>query len=224
MQLIPLLLLLALFGPPLFGEVPSFPRSGNRKLASATSATNLAGKRKFSLWTASGSKQRLNSFLQEHCAPLSEVYDQLLEPMFGLWNQTGFPMQLLENTSGDRVYVRNGKLSLSESTTLHRLVPTFVNYIQHIAQLVHLPDMLLPLNPADEPLALIKPGEDARPLLAFCKAPGFSDVLMPNTLEGEAQHLPMRWHAAWQRRCGHSICFYLLHLCKAAFGQPADST
>lgn len=187
MQLIPLLLLLALFGPPLFREVPSFPRSGNRKLASATNASRLTDKRKLNVWKTSSSKQPVDIYLQEHCAPLSEVYNQLLDPMFGLWNQTGFPTQLLENTSGDRVYVRNGKLSLSKSTALARLIPTFVNYIQHIARLVHLPDMLLPLNPADEPLALIKPEEDARPLLAFCKVPGFSDVLMPNTLEGEQQ-------------------------------------
>ena len=185
MQLIPLLLLLALFGPQLFREVPGFPRSGNRKLASESGASLSADKRKPSLWKQRGGKQSLDRHLQEQCTPLQEVYSQLLDPMFSLWNQTGFPVQLLENTSGDRVYVRDGKLAMSESTAWGRLIPTFINYIQHIAQLVHLPDMLLPLNPADEPLALVKPGEDARPLLAFCKVPGFSDVLMPNTLEGE---------------------------------------
>ena len=187
--MIPILLLLALFGPPLFREVPSFPRSGNRKLASESAAALSADKRKFNLWKQQGGKQPLDGYLQEQCAPLRQVYDQLLDPMFGLWNQTGFPVQLLENTSGDRIYVRNGKLAMSDSTAWGRLIPTFINYIQHIAQLVHLPDMLLPLNPADEPLALIKPDEDARPLLAFCKTPGFSDVLIPNTLEGELPYM-----------------------------------
>ncbi len=105
------------------------------------------------------------------------AYAQALEPkrLFS---------DLLESSSGDRVYIQDGKLSLSNSTTLHRLIPTFVNYIQHIAELVHLPDMILPLNPADEPLAKIKSNEEPTPLLAFCKTPGFSDILMPNTIEG----------------------------------------
>ena len=65
-----------------------------------------------------------------------------------------------------------------------RTIPTFVRYIQHISTLVELPNMILPLNPADEPLAALKEGEKPRPLLAFCKIPGFSDILIPNTAEG----------------------------------------
>ncbi len=36
--------------------------------------------------------------------------------------------------------------------------------------------MVLPLNPADEPLAAIKDGEQPRPLLAFCKTPQDTDT------------------------------------------------
>lgn len=104
--------------------------------------------------------------------------------MLQLWNQTGFSLRLLESTSGDRVYVKDGRLYLSNSTTLHRLIPTFVNYVQHIEKLVQLPDMVLPLNPADEPLARLNPNGEPGPLLAFCTSPGFSDILIPNTLEG----------------------------------------
>lgn len=122
--------------------------------------------------------------------PLWGTHQQLLEPMLQPWNQTGFSLKMLENTSGDRVYTQDGRLSLSNSTTLHRLIPTFVNYIQHIAELVQLPDLLLPLNPADEPLAQLKASAEPTPLLAFCKTPGFSDILIPNTLEGDIYNRP----------------------------------
>lgn len=185
-QLIPILMLVALLGQPVLRQVPSMPTAGSsRKLASTTSASGLADNRKISFWQQRHSQPKLDGYLRDHCATLKEAYDQLLDPAFSLWNQTGFPVDLLEHTSGDRVYVRKGQLRLSQSTTLIRLIPTFVNYIQHIAQLVRLPDMLLPLNPADEPLAEIRAGEGSRPLLAFCSVPGFSDVLMPNTLEGQ---------------------------------------
>ena len=121
--------------------------------------------------------------------------------MLQLWNQTGFSLRLLENTSGDRVYVKDGRLYLSSSTTLHRLIPTFVNYVQHIEKLVQLPDMVLPLNPADEPLARLAPSGEPGPLLAFCTSPGFSDILIPNTLEGNhtssaalSSCLSFSWH------------------------------
>ncbi|DBA99135.1 hypothetical protein WJX77_004871 [Trebouxia sp. C0004] len=52
--------------------------------------------------------------------------------------------------------------------------------------------MVLPLNPADEPLAAIKVGEQPRPLLAFCKTSRFSDVLIPNTAEGDIYSRPNR--------------------------------
>lgn len=105
--------------------------------------------------------------------------------MMSLWSDSGFSTDLLEHTSGDRVYISHGTVLLSDSTMWARTIPTFVRYIQHIAKTVQLPDMLLPLNPADEPLAELKPGELPRPLLAFCKVPGYSDVLLPNTAEGE---------------------------------------
>ncbi len=186
LQALPILLLLALLGPPLFEGLPSFRGSANRKLGPAPSPTKRPDARRTSSWSWWSSKPTLDQYSQKHCLPLRETHQKLLEPMFQQWNQTGFSLDLLERSSGDRVYIQDGELSLSNSTTLHRLIPTFVNYIQHIAELVHLPDMVLPLNPADEPLAKIKPTEEPSPLLAFCKTPGFSDILMINTIEGKA--------------------------------------
>ena len=131
----------------------------------------------------------LDQHLQQHCVHLQDDYEQLLNNLFQPWNGSGFDVELLERTSGERVYVYNGKLLLSDSTEWARTIPTFVRYIQHISKLVDLPNMILPLNPADEPLAALKIGERPRPLLAFCKVPGFSDVLIPNTAEGSASTL-----------------------------------
>lgn len=137
-----------------------------------------------SVWNIWRSRPTAQDFVQEHCSSLQHQYNKLIDPMMSLWNETGFSTELLEHTSGDRVYISDGSVFLSNSTSWARTIPTFVKYIQHIAQIVQLPDMLLPLNPADEPLAELKPGEPPRPLLAFCKTPGFADVLLPNTAEG----------------------------------------
>ena len=130
------------------------------------------------------SKPSLQQHLQDHCLHLQDALEPLLQSLFIHWNTSGFNTDLLEHTSGERVYVIDGKVFLSDATAWARTIPTFVRYIQHISTIVNLPDMILPLNPADEPLAALKEGEDPRPLLAFCKVPGFSDVLMPNTAEG----------------------------------------
>ena len=184
LQAVPTLLLLALLGPPILQGLPSLKYQTNRKLGPAPSPAHPSDASADGSWRWWHSKPSLQQYTQQHCGPLLDTHQQLLEPMFRHWAQSGFSKRLLENTSGDRVYIQNGKLSLSNSTTLHRLIPTFVNYIQHIAELVHLPDMMLPLNPADEPLARVKNDEQPTPLLAFCKTPGFSDILMPNTIEG----------------------------------------
>ena len=182
LQFLPILLLVALLGPPLFEGLPTFRSSAPLPAPSPSKRPDARPTASWSWW---GSKPTLQKYAQQHCLPLRETHQQLLEPMLKHWNQSGFSPDLLERSSGDRVYIQDGKLSLSNSTTLHRLIPTFVNYIQYIAELVNLPDMILPLNPADEPLAKIKSNEEPTPLLAFCKTPGFSDILMPNTIEGE---------------------------------------
>ena len=130
------------------------------------------------------SKPSLQQHLRDRCLHLQDAYDPLLQNLFSHWNASGFDPDLLEHTSGERVYIIDGKVVLSDSTGWARTIPTFVRYIQHISTIVALPDMILPLNPADEPLAEMKESEDPRPLLAFCKVPGFSDVLIPNTAEG----------------------------------------
>ena len=186
LQALPLLLLLALLGPPLFQGLPRIRSNSVRNLGptpqpAPAEQSNAAASASRSWW---GSKPTLEQYKQKHCLSLQDAYQELLDPMLQLWNQTGFSLNLLESTSGDRVYIKNGKLSLSNSTVLHRLIPTFVNYIQHIEKIVRLPDMVLPLNPADEPLAKLDPNGQPGPLLAFCTTPGFSDILIPNTLEG----------------------------------------
>lgn len=137
-------------------------------------------------WSFWQPKPTASEFLEDECSFLHHAYSHLIDPMMSLWNESGFSIDLLEHTSGDKVYIVDGEVLLSGSTTWGRTIPTFVRYIQQIAKAVQLPNMLLPLNPADEPLAELKPGEPPRPLLAFCKIPGYSDVLLPNTAEGEA--------------------------------------
>lgn len=187
LQALPVLLLLALLGPPVFEGLPRLRSSSSRKLgptlAPVPTAPHIAATSASRSWW--GSKPTLEQYRQKHCLPLQDSHQKLLEPMLQLWNQTGFSLRLLESTSGDRVYVKDGRLYLSNSTTLHRLIPTFVNYVQHVEKLVQLPDMVLPFNPADEPLARLNPRSEPGPLLAFCTSPGFSDILIPNTLEGK---------------------------------------
>ena len=122
---------------------------------------------------------------------IAPIYNRLTTRCWILCWSTG-TRQALDSTRWS-ILVENGftstmtiRLSLSESTGWARTIPTFVSYLRHIHNLAHLPNMVLPLNPADEPLAAIKDGEQPRPLLAFCKTPQFSDVLIPNTAEGDS--------------------------------------
>ena len=209
LHLLPILLLVALLGPPLFQSLPSFRHSPPRKLGPGPELAKRPAARPTTSWSWWGRKPTLQQYTEQHCMPLWGTHQQLLEPMLQPWNQTGFSLKMLENTSGDRVYTQDGRLSLSNSTTLHRLIPTFVNYIQHIAELVQLPDLLLPLNPADEPLAQLKASAEPTPLLAFCKTPGFSDILIPNTLEGK--HLRSTFAAAFS--LSKSLCLDLWRAC-----------
>jgi hypothetical protein len=169
-------LLYVLCGPPLFREASY----GDGILHATFAAGWLYIARRCS------NKASLRQYLEQHCSHLQQAYVTLLDPLLEHWNATGFGLDALEHTSGERVYIFNDRLSLSESTGWARTIPTFVSYFRHIHNLVHLPNMVLPLNPADEPLAAIKDGEQPRPLLAFCKTPQFSDVLIPNTAEGNS--------------------------------------
>ena len=48
---------------------------------------------------------------------------------------------------------------------------------------VALPELDLPLNAADEPLAIVE--ETPAPIMSFCRQPDRMDILIPNVLEGE---------------------------------------
>ena len=168
-------LLYVLCGPPLFRKVAYGDGIPHSTIAAGW----------LSIARRSSNKASLRQYLEQHCSHLQQAYDTLLDPLLEHWNATGFGLDALEHTSGERVYIYNDRLSLSESTGWARTIPTFVTYLRHIHDLAHLPNMMLPLNPADEPLAAIKDGEQPRPLLAFCKTPQFSDVLIPNTAEGD---------------------------------------
>ena len=61
-------------------------------------------------------KPSLEQYWHDHCFHLRDTYEQLLQPLFAHWNETGFDLDLLEHTSGERVYIVDGKLSLSDST------------------------------------------------------------------------------------------------------------
>ena len=169
-------LLYVLCGPPLFTKV----RDGDGILHSTFAAAWLSIARR------SSNKASLRQYLEQHCSHLQQAYDTLLDPLLEHWKATGFGLVALEHTSGERVNIYNDRLSLSENTGWARTIPTFVSYLRHIHHLAHPPNMVLPLNPADKPLAAIKDGEQPRPLLAFPKTPQFSDVLNPNTAEGDS--------------------------------------
>ena len=161
------------------------------------------------------SKPTLQQHLHDHCHLLEDEYSPLLQSMFAHWNTSGVSLDLLTHTSGERVYISNGKVFLSDSTGWGRTIPTFVRYIQHISKIVHLPDIILPLNPADEPQAALKYGEDPRPLISFCKIPGFSDVLMPNTAEGRllATSDLMTYCSCTSVHCTQSSKLHIEHDC-----------
>lgn len=61
-------------------------------------------------------KPSLEQYWHDHCFHLRDTYEQLLQPLFAHWNKTGFDLDLLEHTSGERVYIFDGKLFISDST------------------------------------------------------------------------------------------------------------
>lgn len=61
-------------------------------------------------------KPSLEEHWRDHCFHLQDTYEQLLQPLFSHWNESGFGLDLLEHTSGERVYILDGKVFLSEST------------------------------------------------------------------------------------------------------------
>lgn len=61
-------------------------------------------------------KPTLEHYWLDHCLHLQNTYEQLLQPLFAHWNESGFGLDLLEHTSGERVYLLDGKLFLSNST------------------------------------------------------------------------------------------------------------
>ena len=68
------------------------------------------------LTTFRQTKPSLEQYWRDHCLQLRDTYEQLLQPLFAHWNETGFDLDLLEHTSGERVYLLDGKLFLSDST------------------------------------------------------------------------------------------------------------
>lgn len=83
--------------------------------------------------------------------------------------------------SADRVY-------LSPGATRSRLTPTFHAMLQRLRLRVALPDLALPLNPADEPQAAWAGGASApppAPVFSFCVTPAYADIPLPNTIEGD---------------------------------------
>ena len=61
-------------------------------------------------------KPSLEQYWRDHCFHLQDTYEQLLQPLFAHWNESGFGLDLLEHTSGERVYLLEGELFLSDST------------------------------------------------------------------------------------------------------------
>ena len=93
------------------------------------------------------------------------------------------------------LYFKGGRVFLSPGATRSRLTPTFHAMLQRLRLRVALPDLALPLNPADEPQAGWGSGRGAAgkaappppppPVFSFCVTPAFADIPLPNTIEGD---------------------------------------
>ena len=123
LRVLVLLALLDLLGPPILLPIIRNGASwvfGSGNQERRQSNSHYSG----SFWGLWQSKPNARNFLDEHCTSLQHTYANLIDPMMALWNESGFSQDLLEHTSGDRVYISNGRLFLSENTSWGRTIPT----------------------------------------------------------------------------------------------------
>eukprot|EP00884_Botryococcus_braunii_P016709 jgi/Botrbrau1/3721/Bobra.0363s0008.2 len=130
-------------------------------------------------------RRDMDSYLFWNCGHLNETYAPLIAALLAPWNSTGIDLRLITGQH-DVLYIFKDRVYLQHGSERARLMPTYHSLVQHIRLAVKLPDMALPINPADEMRApLPKDGSLPSPLMSFCKTEGYSDILIPNTIEGD---------------------------------------
>lgn len=97
----------------------------------------------------------LPTFLSSACADLSDDYAPLIAADLRPW-----PLVTREMVEADpdRLYLVGGRALLPRGADRGRLMPTFHAFLQRLGLRVALPDLVVPLNVADEPRAPWEPG------------------------------------------------------------------
>ncbi|KAK9811967.1 hypothetical protein WJX73_004068 [Symbiochloris irregularis] len=128
---------------------------------------------------------RLSSalYLETHCSSLAKEHEQLAEEYLKHWPLNSITVETMKPWYGF-AYIHGSDVFMGPELERGRLMPTYLHMLHGILQHVALPDMPLPLNAADEPLA--KDDEHDVPLMSFCRPNrGMIDILIPNALEGD---------------------------------------
>ncbi|BDA45764.1 Protein O-glucosyltransferase 2 [Coccomyxa sp. Obi] len=131
-------------------------------------------------------RKSVKQFLKTECGNLVQTYEPLIREELHWWEQKGITKDLLDRSTDAKVIIYQDKVYLSHGSERARLIPTYHSLIQRVRLRVKLPDMVIPLNPGDEPLAPLRRELDPpTPIFSFCKLSNFSDIMLPNTIEGD---------------------------------------
>ncbi|CAL5220281.1 g2266 [Coccomyxa viridis] len=131
-------------------------------------------------------RKSLKGFLHAECRDYLADYAPLVRQELKLWEKTGIHNDLLERSRDANVIIHQDKIYLSHGAERARLIPTYHALIQRVRLRVKLPDMVIPLNPGDSPLALLrKEISPPTPIFSFCKTRNYSDIMLPNIIEGD---------------------------------------
>jgi hypothetical protein len=134
----------------------------------------------------------------KHCAHLARDHAPLVAAALAPWtapaNGTAPSLTVADVVASTEsrqheaaLYVKGGSLFLGPRAWPKNLTPRYVATLARLGRRARLPDVVLPLNPGDEPQVRWGGGGGdprPRPLFSFCLRPGHADVPFPNQFDG----------------------------------------
>ena len=99
----------------------------------------------------------LPAFLSSSCSDLLSDYAPLISADLEPWPRV---TRAMIESDPDRLYFVGGRAFLPKNATRGRLMPTFHAFLQRLSLRVALPDLVIPLNVADEPRAPWEAGRE----------------------------------------------------------------
>lgn len=129
-----------------------------------------------------GWRPNATEFLSQHCTDVRSEFDRLIrQTNLRPWIGKSLDQKDLTAAGQTQLYHVNDTWYLSPEGEPERMLPTYICFMQRLRTRVRLPDLVLPINPADEPVSRI---EDPAFVMGFCKDNATNDVLIPNDGNG----------------------------------------